>query len=103
MATAAVSRAVFASPVISDRIPDPLKLTGPERKLRGFLWAGPSSKRRKYNYRASFVQGKQGKPRKIPWISLDSFGRIGTFQWVTPNPNQKNRRTLKLASQIVLP
>jgi len=33
-------------------------------------------------------------PRKIPWISLDSFGRIGTFQWVMTNPNKKNRRTL---------
>jgi hypothetical protein len=36
----------------------------------------------------------QGKPRKIPWISLDSFGRIGTFQWVMTNPNKKIRRTL---------
>src|ERR1700733_6633437 len=31
----------------------------------------------------------QIKPRKKPWISLDSFGRIGTFQWVTTNPNKK--------------
>jgi hypothetical protein len=22
------------------------------------------------------------------WISLDSFGRIGAFQWVTANPNK---------------
>jgi hypothetical protein len=32
----------------------------------------------------------QGKPRKKTWISLDSFGRIGTYQWVTANPNEKN-------------
>jgi hypothetical protein len=31
----------------------------------------------------------QGKPRKKAWISLDSFGRIGTFQRVTANPNKK--------------
>jgi hypothetical protein len=31
----------------------------------------------------------QGKPNKKAWISLDSFGRIGTFQWVTANPNKK--------------
>jgi hypothetical protein len=31
----------------------------------------------------------QIKPRKKAWISLDSFGRIGTFQWVTVNPNKK--------------
>jgi hypothetical protein len=28
-------------------------------------------------------------PRKKACISLDSFGRIGTFQWVTANPNKK--------------
>jgi hypothetical protein len=26
---------------------------------------------------------------KIAWISLDSFGRIRAFQWVTANPNTK--------------
>jgi hypothetical protein len=26
---------------------------------------------------------------KIAWISLDSFGRIGTFQLLTANPNKK--------------
>jgi hypothetical protein len=31
----------------------------------------------------------QANPNKIAWISLDSFGRIGTFQWVTANPNKK--------------
>jgi hypothetical protein len=31
----------------------------------------------------------QIKPRKKAWISLDSFGRIGPFQWVTANPNKK--------------
>ena len=31
----------------------------------------------------------QGKPRKKAWISLESLGRIGTFQWVTANPNKK--------------
>jgi hypothetical protein len=34
-------------------------------------------------------KGIQGKPRKKAWISLDSFGRIGTFQRVTANPNKK--------------
>jgi hypothetical protein len=29
------------------------------------------------------------KPRKKAWISLDSFGRIRPFQWVTANPNKK--------------
>jgi hypothetical protein len=28
-------------------------------------------------------------PKKKAWISLDSFGRIGAFQWVTANPNKK--------------
>jgi hypothetical protein len=36
----------------------------------------------------------QGKPKKIPWISLDSFGRIGTFQWVITNPNKKTAALL---------
>ena len=31
----------------------------------------------------------QRNPRKKAWISLDSFGRIGTYQWVTTNPNKK--------------
>jgi hypothetical protein len=31
----------------------------------------------------------QGKPRKKACISLFSLGRIGTFQWVTANPNKK--------------
>ena len=31
----------------------------------------------------------QGKPREKAWISLESFGRIGTFQRVTANPNKK--------------
>jgi hypothetical protein len=31
----------------------------------------------------------QVNPRKNAWISLDSFGRIGTFQGVTANPNKK--------------
>jgi hypothetical protein len=31
----------------------------------------------------------QGNPNKKAWISLDSFGRIGAFQWVTANPNKK--------------
>jgi hypothetical protein len=28
-------------------------------------------------------------PSKKAWISLDSFGRFGAFQWVTRNPNKK--------------
>jgi hypothetical protein len=31
----------------------------------------------------------QINPRKIAWISLDFFGGIGAFQWVTANPNKK--------------
>ena len=31
----------------------------------------------------------QGNPRKKAWISLDSFGRIGTYQGVTANPSKK--------------
>jgi hypothetical protein len=38
------------------------------------LWAGPNSKRRKYNYRASFVQGNA---RKTKENSLDFLG----FLW----------------------
>jgi hypothetical protein len=32
---------------------------------------------------------KQGNPSKKACISLDSFGGIVTFQWVTANPNKK--------------
>jgi hypothetical protein len=32
----------------------------------------------------------QEKPRKNPWIFLDSFVRIRTFQWVTAIAKQKN-------------
>jgi hypothetical protein len=45
----------------------------------------------------------QGKPRKIPWISLHSFGRIGTFQWVMTNPNKKNRRALNSPPRLCSP
>jgi hypothetical protein len=31
----------------------------------------------------------QRNPRKKAWISLDFFGGIGAFQWVTANPNKK--------------
>ena len=31
----------------------------------------------------------QRNPRKKAWISLDSFGQIGPFQWVTANPRKK--------------
>ena len=36
----------------------------------------------------------QIKPRKKAWISLDSFGRIRTFQRVTANPSKKNRSVI---------
>jgi hypothetical protein len=36
-----------------------------------------------------FLKKIQGKPRKKACISLFSLGRIGTFQWVTANPNKK--------------
>jgi hypothetical protein len=39
----------------------------------------------------------QIKPWKKAWISLDSFGRIGSFQWVTANPNKKLSLTAPLA------
>jgi hypothetical protein len=28
-------------------------------------------------------------PRKKAWISLDSLGRFGAFQWLTANPSKK--------------
>jgi hypothetical protein len=31
----------------------------------------------------------QAKPSKIAWFYLVLFVRIGTFQWVTANPNKK--------------
>jgi hypothetical protein len=31
----------------------------------------------------------QENPREKAWISLDSFGRIWTYQGVTTNPNKK--------------
>jgi hypothetical protein len=40
-------------------------------------------------FRANKSKEKQIKPRKFAWISLDSFGRFGAFQWVTANPNKK--------------
>jgi hydroxymethylbilane synthase len=39
--------------------------------------------------RPSQSKGIQGNPRKRAWISLDSFGRIGTFQGVRTNPSRK--------------
>ena len=45
----------------------------------------------------------QGKPRKIPWISLHSFGRIWTFQWVMTNPNKKNRGALNSPPRLCSP
>jgi hypothetical protein len=41
------------------------------------------------------------KKRKSPWISLDSFGGIGTLQRVTANPNKKISN-LSLSSQGIL-
>src|SRR5580700_5331195 len=38
----------------------------------------------------------QINPRKIAWISLDLFGGIGAFQWVTANPNKKNSSPVTL-------
>jgi hypothetical protein len=37
----------------------------------------------------SFSKPNQTNPNKKACISLDSFGRIGAFQWVTANPNKK--------------
>jgi hypothetical protein len=47
----------------------------------------------------------QIKPRKKAWISLDSFGGIWTFQWVTANPNKKilPHVTLWLAGHMFSP
>src|ERR1700722_1706219 len=36
-------------------------------------------------------------PSKKACIPLDSFGRFGTFQWVTANPNKKIGATSRLA------
>jgi hypothetical protein len=35
------------------------------------------------------MQINPNKSKEIAWIYLDSFGRIGAFQWVTANPNKK--------------
>ena len=40
-------------------------------------------------YRPNKSKENQTKPRKKAWISLDSFGRFGTFQCFTGNPNKK--------------
>jgi hypothetical protein len=50
--------------------------------------------RRSETVRARQVHPRKSKqiqinPRKIAWISLDFFGGIGAFQWVTANPNKK--------------
>ena len=45
-------------------------------------------------YRANKSKENQINPRKKAWISLDSFGRFGTFQCVTGNPNKKISRAL---------
>jgi hypothetical protein len=67
-----------------------LKLTAPERKLRGFLPAGPAPSAANTTIGRVSCKEMQGKPRKSPWISLDSFGRIGTFQWVMTNQIKKS-------------
>jgi hypothetical protein len=68
---------VSASLVTSDRNPIP-GAYNPGAKAPGFLWAGPSSERRKYNYRASFVQENARKSKEnsldflaFPWSNLD--------------------------------
>jgi hypothetical protein len=56
-----------------------------------------------YNQGASYLQGSkliQRKPRKIAWISLDSFGRFGAYQWVT-GEKTKNPFHARLASRVV--
>src|SRR5580704_2338162 len=51
--------------------------------------------------RAPHIRPRKSKliqinPRKIAWISLDFFGGIGPFQWVTANPNKKNSSPVTL-------
>jgi hypothetical protein len=41
----------------------------------------------------------QIKPSKIAWIYLVLFVRIGTFQWVTANPNKKTLSRLRLGAK----
>src|ERR1700733_2090592 len=45
-------------------------------------------------YRANKSKENQINPRKKAWISLDSFGRFGTFQCFTGNRNKKISRAL---------
>ena len=40
-------------------------------------------------------------PRKKAWISLDSFGRIVTYQWVTANPSKNFLPAVRLAFLVV--
>ena len=44
---------------------------------------------RVHPFHANKTKEIQGNPSKKACISLDSFGGIGTFQWVTANPNKK--------------
>src|SRR6185437_3278368 len=42
------------------------------------------------------------KTRKNPWISLDLFGGIGTFQWVTRKKGKKIESRLKLCANCLM-
>jgi hypothetical protein len=93
-AIATVSKAVSASLATSDR--NPIRgADNPGAHAPGFFagWAELQAPQIQLSgeFRARKCKENQGK---FLWISLDSFGRIGTFQWVMTNPNKKNRRTL---------
>ena len=76
----------------------------------GSVSAGPgrTDPASEYNLRASHTQANpsqskpaQINPSKIAWFYLVLFVRIGTFQWVTPNPNKKNLLRLRFAYRVV--
>jgi hypothetical protein len=54
------------------------------------------------NLNANKSKEIQGNPSKKACISLDSFGGIGTFQWVTANPNKKIFSFLILQNYVAI-
>ena len=77
------------------------------RAIEGAAWAYASPQvqsalpAKRDGPRAPHIRPRKSKliqinPRKIAWISLDFFGGIGPFQWVTANPNKKNSSPVTL-------
>jgi hypothetical protein len=59
------------------------------RTVRGQLAGAPIRSAPAAKVDANKSKEIQGNPSKKACISLDFFGGIGTFQWVTTNPNKK--------------